>query len=159
MIIRAATPRDIPSMMQLALESSSAAQWTSTQYKDLFSDTDAEKIGRLAVVAKSYDSGDAGHDDVLFGFLIARHLAREWELENIVVASTARRMGIAKQLLNALLAAARETNSETVFLEVRESNSAARALYEQSGFKSHGRRKSYYSNPSDDAVLYRLTLP
>ena len=158
MIIRNATSRDIPPMIDLARESSSAAQWSNRQYEDLFSHG-REGNRRLAFVAVRNHGDDTSQNDAILGFLIARQLAPEWELENIVVASTARRMGIAKQLLNALLAAARETNSEAVFLEVRDSNAAARALYEQSGFKSQGRRKSYYSNPSEDAVLYRLTLP
>jgi len=92
------------------------------------------------------------------GFLVARHLAPEWELENIVVAPSARRIGLGSRLLNALLANARETDSEAVFLEVRESNAAARSLYEKAGFEPTGRRKAYYTNPAEDAVLYRLLL-
>jgi ribosomal protein S18 acetylase RimI-like enzyme len=60
--------------------------------------------------------------------------------------------------LTALLDRARETNSERVFLEVRESNQAARAFYARLGFEQSGRRKLYYANPPEDAVLYRLTL-
>src|ERR1700721_425447 len=52
----------------------------------------------------------------------------------------------------------RETNSERVFLEVRESNQAARAFYARLGFEQSGRRKLYYANPPEDAALYRLTL-
>ena len=89
---------------------------------------------------------------------MAQHLAPEWELENIVVAPAARRKGLGKRLLEALLAAARETNSRSVFLEVRASNAAARSLYEKAGFEPTGRRKSYYTNSAEDAVLYRLTL-
>jgi len=94
----------------------------------------------------------------IVGFLVAHHLAPEWELENIVVAPTARHRGIGKRLLEALLDAARETNSSAVFLEVRESNTAARTLYEGSGFEQTGRRRSYYASPSEDAILYRRTL-
>ena len=93
----------------------------------------------------------------ILGFLIAHHLAPEWELENLVVAPAARRRGIGKRLLEALLAAARETNN-SVFLEVRESNTAARALYENAGFEQTGRRPSYYASPSEDAILYRWTV-
>jgi [ribosomal protein S18]-alanine N-acetyltransferase len=90
------------------------------------------------------------------GFLVARHVASEWELENIVVAPLARRKGLGQQLLDALLVAARETNSSSVFLEVRESNAAARCLYEKAAFEQTGRRKSYYTDPVEDAVLYRF---
>lgn len=94
----------------------------------------------------------------ILGFLIAQHLAPEWELENLVVAPNARRKGLGKRLLEALLDAARKTNSTSVFLEARESNAAARALYEQAGFEQAGRRAFYYTNPSEDAILYRQTL-
>jgi ribosomal-protein-alanine N-acetyltransferase len=45
-----------------------------------------------------------------------------------------------------------------VFLEVRESNAAARTLYENAGFEQTGRRRSYYTSPLEDAILYRRTL-
>jgi ribosomal-protein-alanine N-acetyltransferase len=45
-----------------------------------------------------------------------------------------------------------------VFLEVRESNAAARCFYEKAGFVQTGRRKSYYTDPAEDAVLYRYDL-
>jgi ribosomal-protein-alanine N-acetyltransferase len=92
------------------------------------------------------------------GFVVARHVAPEWELENIVVAPAVRRRGLGQRLLDALLAAARETNSSSVFLEVRESNAAARCFYEKAGFVQTGRRKSYYTDPAEDAVLYRYDL-
>ncbi len=73
------------------------------------------------------------------------------------MATTARRKGLGKRLLQALLDAARETKS-SVFLEVRESNAAARALYENAGFEQTGRRPSYYTSPLEDAILYRWTV-
>ncbi len=103
------------------------------------------------------DAGAAQAPGVL-GFLVAQHIAPEWELENIVVAPAARRTGLGKRLLDALLTQARETNSAAVFLEVRESNTAARTLYEKAGFEQTGRRKSYYRDPVEDAILYRRTL-
>ena len=92
----------------------------------------------------------------MLGFLVALHVAPEWELENIVVDPSARRRGVGKQLMDALLSAAHQTNCEAVFLEVRESNAAARTLYEKAGFEQTGRRKSYYNNPEEDAIMYRL---
>jgi len=156
--IRKATANDICSMMDLARESATAAHWTEQQYRDLLSP--AATAHRLAIVAQAEPevSNPSTPEKGLLGFLIARFLAPECELENIVVSSAARRRGIGKQLLHALLLAARETNSESVFLEVRESNQAARAFYEQVGFKLDGRRKSYYSNPSENAILYRLAV-
>lgn len=72
-----------------------------------------------------------------------------------MVVPAARRKGLGRQLLDALLAAAHKTDSESVFLEVRESNAAARKFYNKAGFQQIGRRKSYYTDPPDDAILYR----
>ena len=156
MNIRNATPDDIGSIMDLAKESVSAAHWTAEQYRGMFSTN--EKVPRLAIVAVQTREGSSADNNPILGFLVARHLAPEWELENIAVSPGARRNGIGKQLLATLLASARETYAESVFLEVRASNQPARALYERAGFQQTGRRKSYYSNPVEDAVLYRFTL-
>ncbi len=149
MQIRPATAADIPSIMQLERQSATASHWTEEQYRQALA---REGLERLVLV------GSEDLETSPAGFLVAQHLAPEWELENIVVASTYRRKGLGKRLLNELVAAAKKTNSTAVFLEVRESNAAARTLYEKAGFAQSGRRKSYYTNPSEDAILYRLRL-
>lgn len=143
-------------MMSLAQASRSAAHWTDEQYKLAIASAKGER--GLVVIAEGTPDDPfltgPGQTATLLGFLIARHLAPEWELENVVVSPSVQRKGIGRQLIDALIKAARETNSDAVFLEVRESNTAARALYAQAGFKQHSRRKSYYSNPIEDAILY-----
>ena len=159
MKLRAATPADIPSMVELERACPAAAHWTEKQYQQAvqpdIGDPErlvlvAEASRRVATVVEERFSGPP-----IVGFLVARHLAPEWELENIVVTANARGKGIGSQLLDALLARTREAQSEAVFLEVRESNTAARSLYEKAGFQQAGRRKSYYTNPAEDAILYR----
>src|SRR5277367_1962496 len=95
--------------------SASAAHWSPQQYDDLFQAPDGGDQ-RLALVAGQVagqgeaappDPPDSGGPKNLAGFLIARHVAPDWELENIVVSPAARRMGIAKCLVDALLSAAR----------------------------------------------------
>ncbi len=147
---RPATLADIPSIMQLERQSATAGHWTEEQYRHAFQRDGATRL----VLVGSEDSETSPA-----GFLVAQHLPPEWELENIVVAPTARRNGLGKRLLDSLLDAAKKTNSTAVFLEVRESNAAARTLYKRTGFEQTGHRKAYYKNPSEDAVLYRLTLP
>lgn len=161
MHIRLATVADIPHIKRLERQSATAAHWTDGQYRQLFQSESSPRLLLVAQAAPPRSTGlksgaDAGSGIV--GFLITHHLGPEWELENIVVAPTARRKGLGKQLLNALLAAARETSSTAVFLEVRDSNRAARTLYEKAGFEQTGRRKSYYTSPLEDAILYRKTL-
>jgi ribosomal-protein-alanine N-acetyltransferase len=154
MRIRPPAAGDVPAMVAIERACPTSAHWTDEQYGRLF--TGLRAASTLALVAEA--TTDAHGGSALLGFLIARHLAPEWELENLVVAPTARRMGVGKRLLESLLDAARETHSESVFLEVRESNLAARGLYEKLGFRETGRRKSYYTSPLENAVLYSLVL-
>ena len=161
MNIRPSTSTDLAALINLDRACLFAAHWTEQQYRQVLHLQPGDPQ-RFAVVvddlhlAPADASGGASRE--ISGFLVALHLAPEWELENIVVAPTARRIGLGTRLIHALLAKARETNSESVFLEVRESNAAARSLYEKAGFALTGRRKSYYTNPPEDAVLYRLSL-
>jgi len=157
MLIRSATPADIPVMIGLEQQCVTAAHWTEEQYRQVFQPGSATGV---VLVAESPVTPASRPDTVgeVVGFLVARHLAAEWELENIVVAPTARRQGLGKRLLDALFSVARETNGGSVFLEVRESSAAARTLYERAGFEQTGRRKGYYTDPVEDAVLYRCAL-
>jgi [ribosomal protein S18]-alanine N-acetyltransferase len=174
-IIRTAKPADLSPLIDLERASATAAHWSEQQYRQLFEPA-ANVPERLALVitaseataseaAASENSGEISSDSQpLRGFLVARHVASEWELENIVVVSEERRKGLGRRLLQAFLDHAKSANSDSVFLEVRESNTAARRFYEKNGFHESGRRKSYYTNPSgytnpsEDAILYRHDL-
>ena len=91
------------------------------------------------------------------GFVVARAAADEWELENVVVAEAVRRRGLGTELITALLERAGKSRVQVVFLEVRASNAAARALYEKCGFRQTGKRPRYYHDPEEDAILYSYT--
>lgn len=149
--IRPANARDISSLIEIERQSPTTAHWTPQQYQYLLAD-DLALPERLALIAQEVAT------PAILGFLVARHLAPEWELENIVVAPEARKKGIGTRLLTEWLSRALETNSEAVFLEVRESNSGARQLYERLGFQESGRRTGYYNDPTEDAILYRKTI-
>lgn len=138
-------------MMRLERSSNGASHWSEQQYQSLIQTSNAA-ISTLALVTECESKS------TIVGFLIARNVSPEWELENIVVDSESHGKGIGTRLMNALLAQAKQTNSNAVFLEVRESNIPARKLYQKLGFEETGRRKSYYSNPLEDAVLYRRSL-
>lgn len=152
MLLRAATFADVPAILKLERGCAGAAHWSERQYQAALGAEASDGSGRLVLVAEmDLASG-------LLAFLVARHCGPEWELENVAVAPTARRKGLAAQLLAELVAAARLARSDAVFLEVRESNQAARALYRKVGFAEIGRRKGYYADPPEDAILCRLTL-
>jgi ribosomal-protein-alanine N-acetyltransferase len=159
--IRLATAADIPSIMKLEQSSATAGHWTEEQYHQAFQVGGPQRLVLVAedlLLTSSRAEPGARAGSALCGFLVAQHLPPAWEVENIVVAPTSRRKGLGKRLLCELLTDAKETNSVSVFLEVRESNTAARNLYETAGFEQTGRRKSYYTNPAEDAVLYHRTL-
>ena len=145
--------------MELERASPPAAHWSEEQYRQAVQPGSRDP-DRLVLVAEGSppaagEDRDRGPGLAILGFLVARQIAPEWELENIVVAPAARRKGLGRQLLEALFAAARQTESQSLFLEVRESNTAARRLYERLGFEQTGRRKAYYASPAEDAILYR----
>ena len=141
--IRGAGPDDVSSLVVLEKQSRGAAHWEESFYRGLFDEGAAERISLVAE-----DEGK------LAGFLIARVTGDECELENVVVAEGRRRRGIGSSLIQRLVDVLRNRNGAGIFLEVRESNAAARALYEKSGFRIKGRRKSYYNDPQEDAVVY-----
>ncbi len=150
-LVRKATVQDVTEMIRLERQCPTTTHWSEQRYVDLLADR-AESPTRLTLVAQEDGSS------ALVGFLVARRLPPEWELENIVVAPEVRGTGIGKQLMNTLLAQARQTQSDAILLEVRASNTAARRLYENLGFREAGCRKGYYTNPNEDAVLYSKIL-
>ena len=145
LLIRPATVADLPAMMALEKRAATAAHWSAEQYEALFRASDAV---RVALIMRE--------DSDLQGFVIARVVGEEWEIENIAVASPARQRGLGTRLLGELLDSARANDAAAVFLEVRESNQAARALYEKWAFRESGCRPRYYKDPAEDAILYRL---
>jgi ribosomal-protein-alanine N-acetyltransferase len=101
----------------------------------------------------------AERDGELGGYLISRAVAEEAEILNLAVAPEERRHGLGSRLLEAGLSALAEAGARQVWLEVRESNAAAQALYRRRGFTAAGRRARYYKNPVEDALVLRMALP
>jgi ribosomal-protein-alanine N-acetyltransferase len=141
-IIRHGTPADLREVMEIAEQSDTAAHWRVPDYNGIF------VTPRTLLVAET-ESG-------IVGFAITHNIAGEWELENIAVEAVYQRRGLGGQLITAVIKEAKNSNAKFIFLEVRESNSAAKRLYQRCGFQQYGRRKSYYSDPPEDAVLYRF---
>jgi ribosomal-protein-alanine acetyltransferase len=92
------------------------------------------------------------------GYLVAREVAGTGEVLNLAVAPEARRRGVGGALLRAGLTALRRRHVDEVFLEVRESNHSAQALYLAHGFRPVGQRSAYYRNPKEDALVLRLAM-
>ncbi|HEM5096382.1 TPA: ribosomal protein S18-alanine N-acetyltransferase [Streptococcus suis] len=86
----------------------------------------------------------------LVGFLAVQTVLDEMEILQIAVKADFQRLGIASQLMAAVM-----DWEGDIFLEVRESNSAAQALYTRQHFTKIGKRKDYYRNPVEDAVIMK----
>ena len=95
-------------------------------------------------------------DDAVLGFGLLRCFD-DAEVIRIAVDPEARRQGIGRRILDAMLEEAHSRDIENVFLEVRSSNEAAIGLYKGAGFAAEGIRKGYYSEPKEDAVIMRFT--
>ena len=108
-----------------------------------------------AAVAAKVGAHDAPNPEVFAcGFLVAQCGGPEWELENLAVLPALRRRGVGAALLATLLEEAGARHAERILLEVRASNQSAIRLYAQAGFQLLARRRGYYQNPTEDALLF-----
>ncbi|HYB42733.1 MAG TPA: ribosomal protein S18-alanine N-acetyltransferase [Candidatus Methylomirabilis sp.] len=94
----------------------------------------------------------------LAGYLCLWEIGHEIHITNVAVHPSFRRRGIARALMANLLEEARRSAVELVFLEVRPTNVEALALYESFGFRVIGRRKGYYFDTGEDALVMEARL-
>jgi ribosomal-protein-alanine N-acetyltransferase len=85
-------------------------------------------------------------------------MSQEAELESIITSIAHQRRGIARELFSSLKHELRRSSVQELILEVRAGNEAAQGLYRFLGFSEDGRRKGYYADPVEDAVLMRLRI-
>lgn len=140
--IRRGTEADVASVHALSRSSPMAPRWELIDFAMIF------RTPRVFLIAE--------WEGKLAGFIVGHDISGEWELENVVVADEFRSRGLGQRLVWELILQAKRNKAEAIFLEVRESNAVARHLYERCGFQQYGCRKAYYSNPPEDAILYRF---
>ena len=92
------------------------------------------------------------------GYITYSVVLDEVQIANVAVHPDFRRMGVGENLLTTLSENEKKNNMSFITLEVRQSNTPAIRLYEKCGYIVIGRRKNYYKNPTEDALLYNLTL-
>lgn len=142
--IRDLEPRDLDAVAVLEPELFGAGAWSRETYRE-----ELVRADRLYLAAEM--------DGELVGYA-GLALEPEWNIMTIGVVPRARRKGIARQLLDALLAQARERGGKEVFLEVRSRDGGAQQLYRNAGFVPVGLRRKYYQLEGEDAVVMRLDL-
>ena len=142
-MIRDFTEADAESIRQLLSAIPEAAQW-------LPHELGASKGNSVFRVAE--ENGKVS------GLLIFRIVADEAEILNLAVEAGWRRQGIASRLIEDALAACKAAGVRTIFLEVRDSNKAARNFYVQMGFTENSRRPKYYREPLEDALVLMRSI-
>jgi ribosomal-protein-alanine N-acetyltransferase len=157
--IRIATVRDVEPVFALERAIPGAPHWSREEYARLVGKDAAGPVSRCVLVVEAVENSDAGN---LVGFAIGKLVAMGTdcvgELESVVVAENARRMGLGRALCEGILAWCRDNGAEDVELEVRSKNLSAKRLYASLGFVEEGQRRGYYRDPFDDAVLMRAHL-
>ena len=98
----------------------------------------------------------AVEDGDVLGYVGLMYVLDEGYISNIAVSPRHRRQGVAGALLEELARRCRTRKLRFMTLEVRAGNTPALALYEKHGFRQVGRRKKYYENPPEDAILMTL---
>lgn len=143
--IRRFRATDAPAIAAILQESPQAAAWSSDAIQEL-----AANSGGLALVCEA--------ESEITGFLITRQVAGEAEILNLAIRQKARRQGHASALLQEACEEFCRAAATRVFLEVRDSNSAAIAFYKKHGFQDAHRRPRYYQNPAEAAICMSKKL-
>mgnify|MGYP000129389216 CR=1 FL=1 len=148
--LRTATIDDLYEINEL-LETAPHQSWSISSLRPEF---DHQRARFRAI----FTQGTSKTPPRLIGVCLGWMMVDELHILNVVVHPRFQRKGLAKQLLEDVCQLAREENAERICLEVRESNVPAIGLYNAFGFEQVGRRKQYYKNPREDALLFDLQL-
>jgi [ribosomal protein S18]-alanine N-acetyltransferase len=143
-VIRDMQPEDVPAAAAIERSSFSMPWSENSFYSEVYG---RYSITRVAVI-----------NDRIAGYVIGRIIIEEGHLLDMAVESAFRRRGIARRLMEDIIGGLRLNRCKAFYLEVRDSNRAARRLYENMGFTIIGTRKTYYKNPVEDACIMMLEL-
>ncbi len=136
---------DLPRVLQMEADIFSTP-WRESTFRGLMRRADTDLY-----VAED----EAGR---VVGYAACWTVVDQSELGNVAVAPEARGRGVGGALVDAVVERVRGRGATELFLEVRESNTGAQSLYRERGFEVIGRRRSYYSSPTEDALVMRLRV-
>ncbi len=148
--VDAARDRDAGELARLAARCF-ADPWTKADFRRALQDREHTVV----LVGRRNQPGEAGEGQDLAGYLVLRIVADELEILDLGVDPSFRRLGLGRRLLVAALDQGAKRGARTAYLEVRESNEAAKALYTALGFRSHSRRPGYYRDSGEGALVLR----
>lgn len=149
--LRVATLDDLAAIMRLERDTFANDAWSDASMRSEIANPSARYLVAEAV--------EPPREVVAYGGVLAPRRSGQADIQTIAVAPAARRTGLGRILMNALVAEARVRGAEEVFLEVRADNPNAQALYVSLGFEPLAVRAGYYQPDNVDAIVMRLTLP
>ncbi len=147
--VRSMVPADLDRVVEITAALKDAPQWPRRVFEAVLG---AATPMRIALIAEDSVAR------VVVGYIVAGVVPPEAELESIAVSAGHQRQGVAQRLFAVMADELVRAQVREVLLEVRESNQAARGFYASLGFLEEGRRRSYYADPVEDAVLMRMQL-
>ena len=143
--VRYMTEGDIDGVLRVERESFSTP-WTEKLFYD-----EVKNLRTVYFVAIT-------EKDEIIGYGGMWNVVGEGQITNIAVGKDHRGMGVGSRLLESLIEWAKEKEIKIIGLEVREGNINALGLYKKYGFLEVGKRKDYYKNPTENAILMDLKL-
>ena len=143
-IVRQMTEEDVAAVAALEAENFSRP-WSYDAFFQTLSDENY-----IVLIAKETDA--------FLGYCVLLCTGEEADITNVCTAPEARGKGVATDMLAVLMDEGKARGVTEFFLEVREGNVPARALYTKLGFEEIGLRKNYYEEPREHAVLMKCTL-
>jgi ribosomal-protein-alanine N-acetyltransferase len=143
-VIRPMREPDLPQVLEIEVACFSTP-WKDATFRGLLRRTDTDLF-----VAEL--------DDRVAGYAACWTVIDQSELGNVAVAPSARGLGMGGALVDAVVERVKERGAHECFLEVRESNEVAQSIYRDRGFSVVGRRRSYYAQPTEDALVMRLRV-
>ena len=155
--VRGARESDLEAVLRIE-RASFADPWSLESFRTAL---DLDRMRFLvadSTIGGSADADGVGGPAQVVGYVVALLLADEAEIADIAVSPEARGSGIGGRLLDQASDDAAQRGVRSLYLEVRESNVAARALYESRSFAHVGRRRGYYQHPNEDALIMRRDL-
>lgn len=150
-LLRTATLDDLDAIMRLETSTFDTDAWSRESMRAELNNNNARYLVAVQQERPEAIAGYAG--------LLAPRRSEQADIQTIAVAPAARRTGLGRALMNALIAEAAGRGAREVFLEVRADNPAAKSLYDDLGFEGLGVRKGYYQPDNVDAIVMRLTVP
>jgi ribosomal-protein-alanine N-acetyltransferase len=149
-LMRRASSADIDELLAIERSCAEAPHWSEEVWRRLLTEDESGENLRACFIAQDANS--------TAGFIVVRCVVGVADIDSVAVKEASRRQGIAKRLCAEAIAWSRTMSAETIELEVRASSEGAKALYATLGFTEHGRRRGYYRDPADNAVLMSLPL-